>query len=57
MVLAPSTIGLAYVTAGTVIGPILGFNLFFVCIVSGQVAGSICGRCALYIGCSSKLGE
>ena len=47
MVLAPTTIGLAYVTAGTVIGPILGFNLFFVCIVSGQVAGSICGMCAL----------
>ena len=44
MVIVPTVIGLAYVASGTIIGPILGFNLFFVCVVTGQVTGSIVGR-------------
>ena len=37
----PGVVGSFYVTMGTFLGPKLGFSLFFVCIVCGQLAGAL----------------
>ena len=40
MWLAPGCIGVVFITLGAWVGPQLGYSLFFVCVVCGQLTGS-----------------